>query len=174
MSRSVERQIHENFEIKEDSRDPRIKLLRQERHFPQAKSCYLDINGRVCPVFNYSTFGVAIYCSPDFEYDNQLYNVPFVYNDVEVAQLHIHQIRRESSQDGNDMVAFEIIGEPINQDKLDAINTAQRVIQLQQAYVQAVGSVPVEVKAQVYEIADTPSGNELAELENELAIPYRR
>jgi len=154
MSESVKKQVHESFEIKEDSHDQRIKLLRQERRFPEVECCYLDINGQECQVFNYSTFGVAIYCSTDLKYDEELYNVPFVYNDVEIAQLHIRQIRRESQPDSNDIVAFEIIGEPINQDKLDAVNTAQRVIKLQQDYVQNVGSVPVEVKAQVYEIAD--------------------
>jgi len=154
MSEPAKKQIHESFEIKEDSHDNRIKLLRQERHFPEVESCYLDINGQECHVFNYSTFGVAINCSVDFKFDEELYQVPFVYNRVEVAQLHIRQIRRESQPNGEDIVAFEIIGEPINQDKLDAVNTAQRVIKLQQDYVQTVSNVPVEVKAQVYEIAD--------------------
>lgn len=154
MTESAKSHIHENFEIKEGVHNQRITLLRQERHFPEVKSCYLDIGGREYPVLNYSTFGIAIYCAADFTQDQEFYNVPFVYNHVEVAQLHIRQIRRESQQDGHNIIAYEIIGEPINQDKLDAVNTAQQMIQLQQTYVQNIGAIPLEVKAQVYAIAD--------------------
>ena len=154
MNQSVTKHIHENFEVREASHEERIKLLRQERHFPGLESSYLDIAGKHCAVVNYSTFGVVVDCESDFVCEEELYDVPFVYNHVEIVQLHISQIRREHQDDNHDLIAFEIIGEPINHDKLAAVDTAQRVIELQHEYVQGNSDVPVEVKAQVYEIAD--------------------
>jgi extracellular factor (EF) 3-hydroxypalmitic acid methyl ester biosynthesis protein len=154
MNKSVTNRIHENFEINEYAQEERIKLLRQERYFPEAESCYLDMGGKHCAVVNYSTFGVVIECATDFLCEEENYDVPFVYNHVEIAQLHIRQIRRESQDNGSDVIAFELIGEPINRDKLEAVNAAQRVIEQQHDYVQSADNVPVEVKAQVYEVAD--------------------
>jgi len=154
MNKAVTKHIHEDFDIKDVSLDERIKLLRQERHFPEVESCYLDIAGKQCAVVNYSTFGVIIECAADFACDEELYDVPFVYNHVEVVQLHIHQIRRESQNADNDLIAFEIIGEPINHDKLEAVDAARHLIQQQQDYVHFADEIPMQVKAQVYEIAD--------------------
>lgn len=154
MNRSVRKQIHENFEVQDDRNGQRIRLLRQERNVLDSESCYLDMGGNNYSIINYSSFGVAIICGADFKCDNEIYDVPFVYNRVEITQLHIRQIRRESQADNTDVIAFEIIGEPINQDKIEAVNNAQRLIQLQQDYVQTTQSVPMEIKAQVYQIAD--------------------
>lgn len=154
MNEPVRKQIHEDFEIKDNANEKRVKLLRQERFILDAEKCHLDLNGTIWTVANYSSFGVAIKCAAKSKIDNEYFNVPFVYNDVEIAQLHIRQIRHEPQNDGLDLIAFEIVGEPINQDKIDAVNTAQRVIKLQQDYVQAVNDVPTDVKAQVYQIAD--------------------
>ena len=153
MNQSVTKRIHENFEVSDIDTDERIKLLRQERHFPELESCYLEVAGTQCAVVNYSSFGVVMECTAALVFDEELYDVPFVYNHVEIAQLHIRQIRREREND-NDIVAFEIIGEPINHDKLAAVDMARRVVQLQYEFAQANIDVPIEVKAQVYEIAD--------------------
>lgn len=146
--------VHEEFEINEQVDGERIKLLRQERFFPGKISCYLDIGGRHCPVVNFSAFGVAIRCPADFGCENELFGVPFVFDDVEVGLLHLHLIRREAEVEGYNVVAFEIIDEPINHNKIEAISSAKKVISIHRNYIDTASRVPLQIKAQVYEIAD--------------------
>lgn len=146
--------VHEGIEIKEDHHDKRIKLLRQERYFPGQESCYLDIGGRYYSIVNFSTFGVAILCPTGFQCEDELLGVPFVFDNVEVSLLHLRLVRREAEGDEQEIVAFEIVDEPINQDRINGISTAQRVISLHQAYAETTSQIPQQVKAQVYEIAD--------------------
>ncbi len=145
--------VHEGFEITEASRGERIKLLREERFYPSAP-CYLEISGRHYSVVNYSTFGVAIFCPIDFECENVLTGVPFIFDDVEVGLMHLRLARQEPEGDDCQIVAFDILAEPINRDKIEGVSTAKRVISLHNDYVASASQIPMEVKAQVYEIAD--------------------
>lgn len=154
MTQLNKNKVHEGFEITENLRGERLKLLREERYFPGRQPCYLEIGDRQCPVMNFSNFGVAIRCPVDFECENELYGVPFVFDDVEVGVMHLRLARREAEGNEADILAFEIIDEPINLDKIEGISTAQRVISLHEDYVEAASQIPREVKAQVYEIAD--------------------
>ena len=154
MSKVNLNKVHEGFDIKDEANKNRIKLLRQERFFPSDQSCFLDINGQFFQIINFSSFGVAIRCPVEFQCDGDLADIPFVFDGVEVNLLHLRFARREPEVDGNDVIAFEIIDNPINRDKIDAVSTVQRVITLHQQYVESASKIPMEVKAQVYEIAD--------------------
>lgn len=154
MSEKNLNKVHEGFEIKDESHGKKIKRLRQERYYPEPETCYLEIGGHFYPVINFSTFGVAILCPADFKSDIELFGVPFIYNNVELNLLHLRFNRTEQEDDTRISVAFQIIDEPINRDKIDGVTTAQRVIALQQDYIKTSSEIPREVKAQVYEIAD--------------------
>ena len=70
MKKKLSNHIHEDFDIKDDILDDRIKLLRQERYFSESESCYLSIKGENYQVINYSSFGVAIICDPTKDFDS--------------------------------------------------------------------------------------------------------
>lgn len=147
-------QNHENFDIKEDALSERSKLLREERYFSDAEPCYLKISGKNYRVTNYSAFGVAITCESASELKNELHDIPFIYSNVDIAHLDIQKARVESQEDGNTVVAFEILSSPISMEKLDAANTANKVILLQNDFTESTRNIPPEVKVQVYEIED--------------------
>lgn len=148
------KQNHENFDIKEDALDERIKLLREKRYFSEPESCYLRITEKNYRVTNYSAFGIVIICESESELENELYDIPFIYNNVDIAHIDIRKARIESQEDGNTIIAFEILGNPINMDKLDAVNAANKVILRQKDFTESTRNIPPEVKAQVYEIED--------------------
>ena len=154
MENKTHQQIHENFDIKEDALDERIELLREERYFSESKPCYLRISEKNYRVTNYSAFGIVIICESESELENELYNIPFIYNDVNIACLDLQKARIETQKDGNTTVAFEILSSPINMDKLDAVNAANKVILRQKDFTESTHNIPLEVKAQVYEIED--------------------
>lgn len=147
-------QVHESFDIKEEILDERIKLLRQKRYFSESESCSLIINNENYRVKDYSAFGVAIYCPPKTTLKDELHDISFIYNDVEIAHLDLLKSRVEIQPDGDVIVAFEIINDPINLDKLEAVNAANQVIQRQQHYVKSAENIPAEIKSQVYEVKD--------------------
>ena len=147
-------QVHENFDIKEEYLDERIKLLRQKRYFSESESCSLIIDKEYYRVKNYSAFGVAIYCPPKCTLKDELLDISFIYNDVEIAHLDLLKSRIEIQPGGDIIVAYEIINDPINLNKLEAVNAANQVIQLQQHYVESANNIPAEIKSQVYEIKD--------------------
>ena len=154
MTQINKNKVHEGIEIKENVRGERTRLLREERYFPGEESCYLEIGAHHYSVVNFSTFGVAVRCPTDFQCENELYAVPFVFDDVEVGQMHLRLARRETEGNEIDIVAFSIMNEPINQDKIEGASAAQRVISLHEKYVATDNQIPMEVKVQVYEIAD--------------------
>ena len=152
MENKIHHQIHENFDIKEDTLNKRIKSLREKRYFSESKPCYLKITDKNYRVTNYSAFGIVIICESELE--NELYDIPFIYNDVNIARLDLRKTRIETQKDGNTTIAFEILSNPINMDKLDAVNAANKVILRQKDFTESTHNIPIEVKAQVYEIED--------------------
>ena len=154
MKKIISNHIHEDFDIKDDILDERIKLLRQERYFSESESCYLSIKGENYQVINYSSFGVAIICDPTKDFDDELVDIPFIFNKINIVKLNLQKIRTENHSDGNIIIAYDIISDPINLDKLNAVNAANRVIQLQQTFAELTNHIPHEIKAQVYEIVD--------------------
>ena len=146
--------IHENFDIKENSPDKRSESLREERYFSESKPCYLKINEKDYRVTNYSAFGIVIICESESELENKLYDIPFIYNNVDIAHLDIQKARIESQEEGYTTIAYEIFSDPIDMDKLDAVNAANKVIHRQKNFTESTSNIPPEVKAQVYEMED--------------------
>lgn len=154
MENTPKPRIHENFQIHESKQGERIKLVRQDRRLPRVEACYIELQDMALEVVNFSSFGLAVEAVNGFSCDAEQFDVPFIYDNVEVSQLHLRKVRTETSQHGIEIIAFEIIGEPLNTDKLEAVTTARKVIQLQQNYAANAVHIPTEVKAQVYEIQD--------------------
>lgn len=154
MENNHHQHIHENFDTKENTLDERIKLLREERFFSESKPCYLKITEKNYRVTNYSAFGIVIICESESDLEDELHDIPFIYNDVNIARLDLQKARIETHKDGNTTIAFEILSNPINMDKLDAVNAANKVILRQKDFTESTRNIPPEVKAQVYEIKD--------------------
>ena len=154
MKNKIPSNVHEDFDIEDDLLNDRIKLLRQERYFSESESCYLKIAGNKYQVTNYSSFGVAIISNENTGFSDEYNDIPFIFNDVNIVNLNLQKIRTEYQTDDKKIIAFEIISDPIDLDKLTAVNAANSVIQLQQVFSESTSHIPAEVKSQVYEIVD--------------------
>jgi extracellular factor (EF) 3-hydroxypalmitic acid methyl ester biosynthesis protein len=145
---------HENFDVTKKSRsEPVSKLVRQQRFLPEEDVCYLTIRGQEYPVVDYSAFGVAIRADNALTQE-ELQDIPFTYDGVEAAHLDIRPVRQHTDEQGESIIAFEIVNDPIHFDKLEAIRAGRKIISQQQQYGDELNSVPGNVKAKVYEIKD--------------------
>lgn len=157
---------HEDFSTEET-----IRLVREDRIFPAVTNCYLEIGDKQYPVVDYATLGIAISASEPLEHHVSLTGVPFVFANVEASRLSLKRVRAEKKGDSEYIVAFEITGEPIDFEQLEAIRAARSVIERQQTYMSASADLPTDIKAQVYDIKDWLENLKAAIDEVEQSVP---
>ncbi|RME18226.1 MAG: class I SAM-dependent methyltransferase, partial [Bdellovibrio sp.] len=144
---------HEEFDIKEEKVNQRIKVIRQERVSASEEPFFLEINNVSYKILDYSLFGVAIESQEKIGTDFETHEAHFIYDNVDLGAYHVRVTRSQPMGD-QFLVAFEIIGEPLNLEQLRAIKESLQIIQEQEDYVQDLQQVPPEIKATVYEFYD--------------------
>ncbi|WP_455208337.1 class I SAM-dependent methyltransferase [Kaarinaea lacus] len=144
--------VHESFKVVSKKQGNREVHLRQERVNPTDVPCYLVIDGDLFSIVDYSAIGIAILSNR--EINRQLSAIPFTYADTTVMNLDLKQIRCELQESGSYRIAYEIIGEPLDYDRLLGIRAAHRLVQQHKQYVESSMELPTYIKAKVYEIKD--------------------
>jgi len=144
--------VHESFSIASRKQGKRELHPRQERVSPADIPCHLLINGSSFRVVDYSVIGIAILSSTKLEHE--LIAIPFTYAGTTVMQLDLKQIRCELLNDGVYRIAYEIIGDPIDYERLQGIRAAYRLVDQHRQYVDSSAQLPTHIKARVYEIKD--------------------
>lgn len=157
---------HEDFSTEET-----IRLVREDRIFPAVTNCYLEIGNKQYPIVDYASLGIAISASDLLEQHASLSDIPFVFANVEACRLSLKRVRAEKKGDAEYVVAFEITGDPIDFEQLEAIRAARAVIERQHTYISAAADMPSDIKAQVYEIKDWLENLKEAIDEIEKSIP---
>jgi SAM-dependent methyltransferase len=144
--------VHESFNIVSNKLGSREKCLRQERINPADVPCHLIIEGELFRIVDYSAIGIAILSGR--ELCREMRSVPFTYASTTVVKLDLKQIRCDLQDNGKYRIAYEIIGEPIDYDRLQGIRAAHRLVQQHKQYVESSSELPATIKARVYEIKD--------------------
>lgn len=144
--------VHESFNIKAKKQGNRELRLRQERIRSTDVPCYLKIDDSLFGVVDYSAIGVAILSRR--ELDREMNTIPFIYANTIVMDLNLKQIRSELQDNGQYRIAYEIVGEPLDYDRLQGIRAAHRLVEQHRQYVESSSELPPRIKARVYEIKD--------------------
>ncbi|MGD8641474.1 MAG: hypothetical protein PVG89_12655 [Gammaproteobacteria bacterium] len=144
--------VHENFDVNPKKTNGRVIHLRQERIKPADVSCRLVVGDVSLRVIDYSATGVAVIS--DKRFDKQLVKIPFRYANMTVMTLDLQEARCTLLESGKYRIAYEVIGTPIDFDRLEGIRSAYRVVQQHKQYVESSHSLPDHIKARVYEIRD--------------------
>lgn len=145
----------ENFEIKEIKRK---EIVRQDRYEVPQKSAYLTIYGSKLEVLNVTPFGAALLVKenavkPMMEM-GEVRDCEFEYFGGFFQTVHLKPVRSEPHQCSvhNDwIVGCEIIGEPLNVEKMRALEGCYELIQSQNKYAKKIDEVPEKFRALVFE-----------------------
>ena len=99
----------------------RKSVVRQDRiSVSPDEICTMQISGKTFQVVNYSSFGLAILAKTD-EITPDNCRVSIFFNDIEVSITHVQKVRSESIQDGQTLIGYEVLGEPIAVDLIEII-----------------------------------------------------
>jgi SAM-dependent methyltransferase len=144
--------VHESFDIIDKNQGGRIIHLRQERVAPTDVSCRLVIGRHSLRVLDYSATGIAVLS--DKKFDREMSAIPFRYANIDVMKLDLCETRCTPLDSGKYRIAYEVVGEPIDFDRLEGIRSAYSLVQQHKQYVESSYELPARIKAKVYEIKD--------------------
>lgn len=143
---------HEKIEITEGS-ERRLKVVRQDRKWVEDLNCYIEIGGDKHKVINLSAFGILI-VAPEKALPKEL-ECPFIVENVELGILKLRQARVQKSFDNTrDLIGFEIVGEPFDISRINAVEDARKIIESSTKYQEATRRIPDSFARKVYEIKD--------------------
>lgn len=132
----------------------RKSVVRQDRTpvSPEEK-CEIEIEGQLFSVLNYSPFGLAL-LFPQGEVAPDTCRSSFIFNDIEVSIVHLKAVRKETLGDGQQLIAYEVLGEPIHVELIEVIRDVSDLTAQQKTLMAEEMQIPHEFRRQVYEIKD--------------------
>ena len=152
MAHQTNAYVHESFEISSKKQGGRVVRLRQERVRPTDVSCRLVIDNVPWRVVDYSATGIAILS--DRRFAGEMSAVPFRYANVKVVDLDLRETRCILLDSGKYRIAYEVMGTPIDLDRLEGIRSACQLVRQHKHYVESSYELPDRIKAKIYEIKD--------------------
>jgi extracellular factor (EF) 3-hydroxypalmitic acid methyl ester biosynthesis protein len=144
--------VHESFDVTDKNQEGRVVHLRQERVTPTDVSCRLVIGRHSLRVLDYSATGIAVLS--DRKFDREMSAIPFRYANIDVMELDLCETRCTLLDSGKYRIAYEVVGEPIDFDRLEGLRSAYRLVQQHKQYVESSYQLPARIKARVYETKD--------------------
>lgn len=153
-SNAVRNEHHESFDAETTgSSSKRFKVVRQDRVLVENEKIYIDSNGNIIPVLDYSSFGLAVRWAKTDAFINELRGT-LVYDDTEISELQLRLIRVEPIDSESIKLAYEIIGAPLETHIIEAIRMAKEAIIQQESFYQSSNVIPERFKILVYEMKD--------------------
>ncbi|MNJ99788.1 hypothetical protein D3C87_175690 [compost metagenome] len=142
----------------------RKKVVRQDRTDMAPGTCFLDFKEFQAQVVNISPFGCAILVSIDHyeavkrhAYLNPGFEVDLIFNQVRTQTLSLRWVHSQSdatSVTGEMVIGFEVVGEPLQTERIKALESSAEVIEKQIKYTAETQRIPAPFKTFVYELKD--------------------
>lgn len=153
----------ESFLINDDSL-ARRKIIRQDRVPIQPGRCFLYFGNMKVEVLNMSPFGVACVVKEhevgplkQIMEGMDKTQIPLIYNDVQTQVLHLRLAREHvhpQSAFGDLVFGFEVVGDLLQVDRLQALEATHEMLAEQNALAQVSASIPNDFKLLVYEMRE--------------------
>ena len=134
------------------SNQKRLRVIRQDRINVEDIDCYLEFGHTNYKVINLSPFGLLT--QTDKQFTDAVIDANLVVDDVELGPVKLKSARQEVDLGGHQLVAFEVIGEPVSVDRVLAIRDSTGLIKDQEHYHSTTKRIPDAFARKVYEIKD--------------------
>ncbi|UYL07465.1 class I SAM-dependent methyltransferase [Bdellovibrio sp. SKB1291214] len=145
--------------------EKRKSAIRQDRTSFESNTCKMVFNDFECDVLNVNPFGCSV-LMPEangfaFRSAFGVHNTPVAtlsFNGFKSQDIKLRWIDDETfdSDSGQQklLTVFEVVGEPIQIQKIQTLQATTTIIQNQTEYAMALAELPAELKSIVYEMRD--------------------
>lgn len=106
--------------------EKRERVVRQNRFDLVGENCFLEISGKKFEVTDCTAFGLAFKSKEVFQVDQKLTNCQMIYSEKNICELSLRVIRVENV-DGFNKVGCEVIGQPIEMERINGIKLASQI-----------------------------------------------
>ncbi len=156
MSNSVRPQLVTTANNVVEEKNDASRFVRQDRYPISDLRCFLKIDRVEYAVLNYSSFGLAIQSPQAFETKNGEIKGTLEIEGFTLANLHLRLVRQEPvvAGDGEYRVAFEILSEPLNVEKVALFPELKRMHLSLLAEKTRIDRLPVSFVSKVYHLRD--------------------
>src|SRR5690242_1403760 len=100
-------------------------VIRQKRIDLYGDEAVLKLNGHAYEIVDCTPFGIAI-VGPNSFSSQEFKDVELLYHGILVSTIHVRKTREEKLSTQAIKVAFEVIGEPIEIEKIRAIKLGKK------------------------------------------------
>lgn len=146
---------HVNESIRrEDIGTERSPVVRQDRYPVTEEPCRIIIGATELDVLDYSHLGIAVRGpSPLYEY-GECVNCPVIYDGHEISRLNLIRVRSDREEDGSHKVAFRIVGEPLNLERIQGIQEANRLLRVVREELVRAEEIPEAFRLKTQDLHD--------------------
>ena len=127
-------------------------VIRQDRHSIEDLRCFVTIGENNFPVINYSTFGLAVVSNEPFP-EGWSGSAQLHIEDVSVGPVDLRWVRTEG-QSGDYKIAFEVVKEAINTDRVRVMTEAFRFLGNIRGQSERYKDLSQNFKLLVYDLRD--------------------
>lgn len=146
--------VHDEIDVSPIQSARTLHVIRQDRYSIDDEICYLVINGTYYEVTDFSAFGIAILVDKETPETNEYRETQLIFDGVVVADLHLRVARSEELEDGNVKVAFEVLGEPIHVERVQAVRQAQDILKAHDQRFRQLEVIPEKARLLIYQLKD--------------------
>lgn len=132
----------------------REKIVRQGRLELAGDDAILKSTLGSNEIYDVTPFGLAIIADSNFENLNTFEDVEIYYKNILINIVHLRVVRKEPFSSNQFKYACEILGEPVDIEKIKAIKLSNSIIHKHQNFIAQFASLPEEFKRIVYEMKD--------------------
>jgi extracellular factor (EF) 3-hydroxypalmitic acid methyl ester biosynthesis protein len=131
--------------------EKRDRVVRQNRFDLIGDQCFITVNNEKFEVIDCTSFGIAFRAHKDFEKDKMYGDCKVSFVDNHIGDISIRVIRAESAHNYK-KIACEIIGTPLEMEKISGIKSALQITMGHQDEVNKFTAIPEEFRRLVCEM----------------------
>lgn len=132
----------------------RDKVVRQGRLELLNDDAVLKTSLGQFEIFDATPFGLAIIGDSRIDNVNSNEEVEIYFKNILISIIRIKVIRKEAFADGQTKYACEVLGEPVDIEKIKAIKTSNSIIEKHKNFISSYQNLPEEFRRIVYEMKD--------------------
>ncbi|MCB0364190.1 MAG: class I SAM-dependent methyltransferase [Bdellovibrionaceae bacterium] len=163
----MSRTAHDDIEILDFSQNKPLQLIRQDRYYIEDEPCELLVDGKRLKVLDFSAFGIAVDSPGKLPSGFEQHETQLIFEGVQVATPHLKLVRHEVRDSGDYKLAFEVIGEPIHVERVQAVRSSREILNEHDQRFRQLDDLPEEARVLIYQLKDWLE--ELGERVNALA-----
>lgn len=138
---------HEDIDVKPEKR---LKIIRQDRIDVYSYDCYVLIDDIKYKIINLTPFGIAVEAAGSLPLDKS--DVPLYFESYEVGRLHLKAVRHEPVEASQLKFAYEIIGEPLRTESINAIKAGKELVESLKSDLSLFSQISPEFKNKTLEV----------------------